>query len=88
MNKYRQNDDPAKMGMAVAMSKEFEVKEDTKEDLAMLAKIFSSFDHDVGEKSTYNISSWGEPSVVGPTKSKGMTKPGKKYLPENFYLQI
>ena len=80
MNKYRQNDDPAKMGMAVAMSKEFEVKEDTKEDLAMLAKIFSSFDHDVGEKSTYNISSWGEPSVVGPTKSKGMTKPGKKYL--------
>ena len=80
VNKYRQSDDAAKMGMAVAMSKEFEVEEDTKEDLAMLDKIFSSFDHEVGEKSTYNISSWGDPSVVGPTKSKGMGKSGKKYL--------
>ena len=80
VTKFKVIDNKAQMGMAVAMSKEFQKQEDTPEDKAMLEKIFSSFDHEVGEKSTFNVNSWGDRSVVGPTKSKGMDKPGKRYL--------
>ena len=53
------------------MSKEFEAEEDTKEDLAMLDKIFSSFDHDVGEKVLTTLILGGS-KCRWPTKSKGM----------------
>ena len=80
VTQYKVTENTAQMGMAVAMSKEFEVEEDTPEDLAMLAKIYSGFDHDVGEQSTFNINSWGDRDAVAPTKAKGMDKPGRKYL--------
>eukprot|EP00943_MAST-04B_sp_MAST-4B-sp1_P007221 g7221.t1 len=80
VTKFKVTDDKAQMGMAVSMSKEFQKEEDTPEDKAMLEKIFSSFDHEVGEQSTFNINSWGDRSLVGPTKSKGIDKLGKKYL--------
>ncbi len=80
VTKFKVIDNKAQMGMAVAMSKEFQKQEDTPEDKAMLEKIFSSFDHEVGEQNTFNVNSWGDRSVVGPTKSKGMDKSGKRYL--------